>query len=62
MTATKRFMDLVQRFALVQRISPSMANTMLRTRMLATVHRGEKPQVEQLLDSLETLVQSLESD
>jgi hypothetical protein len=61
-TATKRFTDLVQRFALAQRISPSMANTVLRTRMLATVHRGEKPEAEQMLDSLETLVRTLESD
>lgn len=61
-TATKRFADLVQRFALAQRISPSMASTMLRTRMLATVHRGDEPEVEQMLESLEVLVRTLESD
>lgn len=61
-TATKRFADLVQRFALAQRISPSMAQTMLRTRMLATVHRGAEPEIEQMLDSLEVLVRTLESD
>lgn len=61
-TATKRFTDLVQRFALAQRISPSMANTMLRTRMLATVQRGNEPEVEQMLESLEVLVRTIESD
>lgn len=61
-TATKRFTDLVQRFALAQRISPSMAHTMLRTRMLATVQRGDEPEVEQMLDSLEVLVRALEPD
>lgn len=61
-TATKRFADLVQRFALAQRISPSMAHTMLCTRMLATVQRGAAPQVEQMLESLEVLVRTLEAD
>jgi hypothetical protein len=61
-TATKRFADLVQRFALVQRISPSMAHTMLRTRMLATVQRGSEPAVEQMLESLDVLVRALESE
>lgn len=60
-SATKRFADLVQRFALAQRISPSMAQTMLRTRMLATVQRGDEPEVEQMLESLEALVRALET-
>jgi hypothetical protein len=60
-TATKRFGDLVQRFALAQRISPNMAQTMLRTRMLTTVQRGREPEVEQMLDSLEALVRALET-
>ena len=61
-TATKRFGDLVQRFALSQRISPSMAQSMLRTRMLATVQRGDEPEAEQMLESLESLVRALEMD
>lgn len=61
-TGTKRFADLVQRFALVQHISPGMAHTMLRTRMLATAQRGAAPQVEQMLESLEVLVRALEAD
>jgi hypothetical protein len=60
-TATKRFGDLVQRFALAQRISPGMAHTMLRSRMLATVQRGDEPEVEQMLESLEALVRALET-
>lgn len=60
-TATKRFGDLVQRFALAQRISPNMAQSVLRTRVLATVQRGREPEVEQMLDSLEMLVRALET-
>lgn len=60
--ATKRFGDLVQRFALSQRISPGMAQSMLRTRMLATVQRGDEPEAEQMLESLESLVRALEVD
>lgn len=59
--ATKRFGDLVQRFALAQRISPSMAQSVLRTRVLATAQRGREPGVEQMLESLEALVRALES-
>lgn len=60
-TATRRFSDLVQRFALAQQISPSMAQTLLRSRMLTTVHRGREPEVGQMLDSLEALVRALET-
>lgn len=60
-TATKRFGELVQRFAIAQRISPNMAQTVLRTRMLATVQRGNEPEVEQMLESLEALVSALET-
>lgn len=58
---TKRFGDLVQRFALAQRISPNMAQTMLRTRMLASAQRGHEPEVDQMLDSLASLVRALET-
>jgi len=61
-TATKRFHDLVQRFALAQRISPSMAQSVLRTRVLATAQRGREPEVEQMLESLEVLVRALETE
>jgi len=59
--ATRRFGDLVQRFALAQRISPSMAQSVLRTRVLATAQRGREPEVEQMLESLEALVRALET-
>jgi hypothetical protein len=60
--ATKRFGDLVERFALAQRISPSMAQSVLRTRVLATAQRGREPAVEQMLESLEALVRALEEE
>jgi hypothetical protein len=60
-SATKRFSDLVQRFALAQRISPAMAQTVLRTRMLSSAQRGREPEAEQMLDSLEALVRALEA-
>ena len=60
-TGTKRFSDLVQRFALTQRISPNMAQSVLRTRMLASAQRGREPEVEQMLNSLEALVRALEN-
>jgi hypothetical protein len=60
--ATPRFRDLVRRFAHVQRISPGMAASALQSRMLATVHRGDVPNKEQMLASLEALVRALEAD
>lgn len=60
-TGTKRFSDLVQRFALTQRISSNMAQSVLRTRMLASAQRGREPEVEQMLNSLEALVRALET-
>jgi hypothetical protein len=60
--ATPRFRDLVQRFARVQRMSPGMAASLLQSRMLATVHRGDEPDKEQMLASLEALVRALEAD
>ncbi|MDQ4500743.1 hypothetical protein [Sinomonas sp. ASV322] len=59
-SATQLFRDLVQRFAKVQRISVEMAESALRQRMLATVHRGDMPDAEQMLASLESLVDTLE--
>lgn len=61
-TATSRFRDLVQRFAKVRRIPADMAETALRSRMLATVHRGDAPDAEQMLASIESLVRALETD
>jgi hypothetical protein len=60
--STARFRDLVQRFAKAQRISSGMANSSLQSRMLATVHRGDVPDKEQMLASLEAFVRALEAD
>lgn len=54
------FDQLVDRWARVQHISRAVAAAALETRMAATVHRGEQPDPEQLLRSLEALVVSVE--
>lgn len=54
------FDQLVDRWARVQRVSRAVATASLESRMLATVHRGEHPDEEQLLHSLEALVASVE--
>ncbi|MGL5861868.1 MAG: hypothetical protein ACRCY9_11510 [Phycicoccus sp.] len=60
--ATPRFRDLAQRFARIQRMSPTMAVSALQSRMLATVHRGDEPNREQMLASVEELVRALEAN
>lgn len=60
--ATPRFRDLVQRFAKVRRVSAEMAESAMKSRMLATVHRGNMPDKDQMLASLESLVHALETD
>lgn len=60
--ASPRFRDLVLRFAKAQRMSSSMATSALRSRMLATVHRGDVPDKEQMLAALDALVRALETD
>lgn len=54
------FEELVDRWASAQRVSRNAAVAMLESRMLATVHRGEQPDPEQLLGSLDALVASIE--
>lgn len=54
------FQTLVSRWAQARNVSQSVAESMLQSRALATVHRGEQPTVDQLLRSLETLVTSVE--
>lgn len=55
------FKDLVARWSQAVHVSRSVAAAMLESRMLATVHRGDQPDTEQLLMSLETLVTSVET-
>lgn len=54
------FEELVDRWARVQRIPRPVAIASLESRMYATVHRGEHPDTEQLLRSLDALVTSVE--
>lgn len=54
------FAQLVDRWAQAQRVSRAVAAATLDSRMLATVHRGERPDAEQILSSLEALVASIE--
>lgn len=61
-TATPRFRALVKRFARVQHLSEAMAASALQSRALATVHRGDVPDQEQMLASLEALISLLEVD
>lgn len=58
--ASSRFRSLAERFARVQEMSVRMAESALQSRMLATVHRGEHPTPEQMLASVEALVEALE--
>lgn len=54
------FEQLVDRWAQARRVSRPVAAATLESRMLATVHRGEHPDTEQLLRSLDALVTSVE--
>ena len=54
------FDRLVDRWARIQRVSRDAAAAALETRLLATVHRGQRPDSTQLLRLLEELVASVE--
>jgi transcriptional regulator with XRE-family HTH domain len=54
------FEQLVNRWAYARRVPRAVAAATLESRMLATVHRGEHPDTEQLLRSLDVLVASVE--
>lgn len=55
-----RFLELATRWARAQRISFEAAFAALDSRMMATVHRGDEPDVEQTLASLDALVSAVE--
>ncbi|MCM3895782.1 hypothetical protein ND991_11230 [Gordonia sputi] len=55
-----RFRDLAMRWASAQRISFEAAFAALDSRMMSTVHRGDEPDVEQTLASLDALVSAVE--
>jgi transcriptional regulator with XRE-family HTH domain len=54
------FEQLVDRWARIRRVSRAAAAAALESRLVATVHRGDRPDPEQLLRSLDVLVSSLE--
>lgn len=56
-----RFGELTTRWAQIRHVSTAVAASTLEGRLLATVHRGEQPDVDQMLQSLDALVSSLES-
>ncbi len=55
-----RFQELVRRWALFFDLSVSSAGSALESRALATVHRGDRPDSEQTIRTLETLLDELE--
>lgn len=61
-TETPRFRGLAARWARVRRTSPDLATSALTARLVTSVHRGTQPDTDQMLDSLEALVEALEED
>lgn len=61
-TRSPRFAGLVERWARIQGVPSTLAASALESRMLATVHRGDRPDTDQLLQSLDALVTALERD
>lgn len=59
-TRSRAFEALVERWARVQGMSRAMAASVLEARMLTTVHRGDRPDADQLLRSLDALVTAVE--
>ncbi|WP_319446897.1 MULTISPECIES: hypothetical protein [unclassified Mycobacterium] len=55
-----RFESLVSRWSRLQGMSHALASSALQSRMLATVHRGDRPNEEQMLRSLDALITALE--
>ena len=60
-TRTRQFHGLVERWARLQGVSARMAASALESRMLATVQRGDHPDTDQLLQSLDALVTAMEA-
>jgi len=59
---TPAFESLAERWAHLHRTTLASARTLLAARMPAAAHRGDHPDTNQMLASLETLVTVLESD
>lgn len=59
---SSEFADLVDRWASLQNQSPQTAASALESRMLATVHRGDRPDLGQMLRALRVLIESVEKN
>lgn len=59
---TPAFESLAERWAHLHRTTLASARTLLAARMPAAAHRGDHPDTDQILASLETLVTTLEAD
>jgi hypothetical protein len=59
-TATRRFASLSERWARMKSLSLPAASAVLESRLLATVNRGDRPQTDVLLESLDAFVSTLE--
>lgn len=59
-TNSRAFQGLAERWVRLRGVPRAFAVSALRSRMTATVHRGERPNAEQLLQSLDALVTALE--
>jgi hypothetical protein len=60
-TRSSMFESLVERWARIQGVPRALAVSALVSRMRATVHRGDRPDASQLLQSLDALVTAIES-
>lgn len=59
-TRSPKFEKLVERWARIQGLPRALAASALESRMLATVHRGDRPDTDQLMRSLDALVTAVE--
>jgi hypothetical protein len=59
--ALPRFQGLAERWAALMHTSLGLASSALESRLAATVYRGDTPDAEQLLSTLETVVDHLEA-
>lgn len=61
-TQTAKFRELVTRWAHLRSTSADLATSALTARLMTSVHRGVEPDTDQMLNSLEALVNALEQD
>ncbi|KQV06692.1 hypothetical protein [Leifsonia sp. Root112D2] len=59
-TATGKFANLSTRWARLKSLSLPAASAILESRLLATVNRGDRPETDDLLETLDAFVSTLE--